>query len=138
MWFTVRILPYVSLDNRIEGASIVALDIDPLKRSVEQARLLGQEQAARTEAEAANRAKDEFLAMLAHELRNPLGPLTNAIHLLSKRDVPDADARHMLEIARRQAANLARMLDDLLDVSRISRGKIRLQRQPVELAPLVN
>src|SRR5262249_9932200 len=131
------IVPYVTHDNRIEGASIVALDIDPLKRSLEQARLLVKEQEARTGAELANRAKDEFLAMLAHELRNAVGPLSNALHTLAKAGVAKEDAARMLNIGQGQARNLARLVDDLLDVSRISRGKIRLQREPVAVEALV-
>ncbi len=84
-WYSVRILPYVTQDNKIEGASIVALDIDPLKRSFEQAQLLAKEQVARSDADKANKAKDEFLAMLAHELRNPLAPIATRTGYSSNR-----------------------------------------------------
>jgi two-component system CheB/CheR fusion protein len=136
-WYSVRVLPYITQEKQIEGASIVALDIDPLKKSLEQARLLVKEQEARFGAESANRAKDEFLAMLAHELRNTLGPLANALYLIAQPTLPKSDAAHMLDVAQRQAGNLARMLDDLLDVARVSQGKIRLQRQPLPVAALV-
>ena len=83
----------------------------------------------------ASRAKDEFLAMLGHELRNPLGAISNAAAMLitprSRRDVEHARA-----IVARQTAHLARLIDDLLDVSRIT-GKVVLNRQPLDLAELV-
>ena len=86
----------------------------------------------------ADRRKDEFIAMLAHELRNPLFPVRNALQLLrladGKRDVIEA-ARGVME---RQVAQMVRLVDDLLDVARITRGKLELRRERVELAVLVN
>jgi CheY-like chemotaxis protein len=81
----------------------------------------------------ADRRKDEFLAMLGHELRNPLAPLKNAARLLTLRGTPDAEVRGI----DRQVRQLARLVDDLLDVSRISRGKIMLQKEAVELAEVL-
>jgi signal transduction histidine kinase/ActR/RegA family two-component response regulator len=129
--------PYVTLENRIEGASIAAVDIDALKKSLEQARLLAEEQAARADAELASRSKDEFLAMLGHELRNPLAPLSNALQVLKECILPDERSRRMLEIAERQVHHLSRMLNDLLDVSRVSRGKIELRKHPITLSKLI-
>jgi PAS domain S-box-containing protein len=84
---------------------------------------------------AANRAKDEFLAMLGHELRNPLGTLTNAVAVLER--LPgDETLRHVVAIIGRQTGHLARLVDDLLDVARVTAGKIELQRRPVELRAL--
>ena len=86
----------------------------------------------------ADRSKDEFLAMLAHELRNPLAPLRNAAEILR---TPGADAAECAEaqgIMARQLGNMTRMLDDLLDVSRITAGKIELRREPVSLAEILN
>ena len=82
----------------------------------------------------ANRHKDEFLAMLAHELRNPLSPIRNAVHLLkfaSPNDPTMVGARDMID---RQVTHLVRLVDDLLDVSRITRGKIDLRQELVDLA----
>jgi PAS domain S-box-containing protein len=85
----------------------------------------------------ADRRKDEFLAMLSHELRNPLAPIRSAIHIL-ERAVPGGEqARKAQAIIDRQAGHLARLVDDLLDVTRITRGKIRLQREPLDLGELV-
>ena len=84
---------------------------------------------------AANQAKDEFLAMLGHELRNPLGTLTNAVAVLER--LPgDETMRHVVAIIGRQTGHLARLVDDLLDVARVTSGKIELQRRPVELRAL--
>jgi PAS domain S-box-containing protein len=85
----------------------------------------------------ADRRKDEFLAMLAHELRNPLAPIRTALHLLGQPDAAGADARQAREMVARQVQNLVRLVDDLLDVSRITRGKIQLRVEPLELAAVV-
>ena len=85
----------------------------------------------------ADRRKDEFLATLAHELRNPLAPIRNGLQIL-KLAGDDADAaEHALTMMDRQLAQMVRLIDDLLDVSRISRGKVELQRCPVDLAAVV-
>lgn len=85
----------------------------------------------------ADRRKDEFLAMLAHELRNPLTAVVSASHLLEDAATEDPQARRALTVIRRQTAHLARLVDDLLDVSRITRGKVELQRVPVDLGEVV-
>ena len=103
-------------------------------------RSLHREVAERARAEEAlqeaDRNKDEFLAMLAHELRNPLAPIHNALQLM--RMQPSAgQSQWAQEVIQRQLAYLTRLVDDLLDVSRITRGKITLTREPVEVATLV-
>lgn len=85
----------------------------------------------------ADRRKDEFLATLAHELRNPLAPIRNALHLLSLEDPSGSDAQFCHNIIERQVENLVRLVDDLLDVSRITRGKIELQKERVSVANVV-
>ncbi len=85
----------------------------------------------------ADRRKDEFLALLGHELRNPLAPISNALHVLK---LPGADAAitgRAREMMERQVEHMVRLVDDLLDVSRIMRGKVQLRREPVELATAV-
>jgi PAS domain S-box-containing protein len=85
----------------------------------------------------ADRRKDEFLATLAHELRNPLAPIRNGIEVL-KHAPPDAKASAaVLEMMDRQLAQMVRLVDDLLDVSRISRGKIKLRTEPIELSAAI-
>ncbi|HEX7785282.1 MAG TPA: PAS domain S-box protein [Methylomirabilota bacterium] len=115
----------------------VSLDI------TERIELENEGRARREEAEAlagslqaANQAKDEFLAMLGHELRNPLGTLSNAVAVL-KRLEGDETTRHVVEIIGRQTAQLTHLVKDLLDIARVTSGKIDLQRRPVELRALV-
>ena len=85
----------------------------------------------------ADRQKDEFLAMLAHELRNPLAPITNASELLLHTLRPEGRTRIAIDMIRRQTAHLTRLVDDLLDVSRITQGRIQLKRQSVDLADVI-
>jgi len=101
----------------------------------ERARLFELEKAARAEAESASRAKDEFLAMLGHELRNPLSPIVTALQLMRLRG--DTSAPKERAIIERQVKHLVGLVDDLLDVSRITRGKIELRREPVEMAEVI-
>jgi PAS domain S-box-containing protein len=88
---------------------------------------------ARRQAEQANRAKDEFIAMMGHELRNPLAPMLTALSLMKLR----GNTSREQEVLERQVAHLTRLVEDLLDVSRITRGKIELHRRPVELSDVV-
>jgi signal transduction histidine kinase len=85
----------------------------------------------------ANRHKTEFLATLAHELRNPLAPISNAVSALRVGHGDAKVARAALGMFERQVGQLARLVDDLLDSARVTRGKIVLRKQPVELLPIV-
>jgi signal transduction histidine kinase/CheY-like chemotaxis protein len=99
--------------------------------AIDNARAHAQTEAALRQAESANRAKDEFLAILGHELRNPLAPIVTALHLMKRRDAHvHADERAIIE---RQVAHLSRLVDDLLDVSRITQGKVQLALERVDL-----
>ena len=93
---------------------------------------------ARRVLELADRQKDEFLAMLAHELRNPLAPIGNASEFLSRVLPGHQRAQSAIEMIKRQTAQLTRMVDDLLDVSRITRGRIHLRQHPVDLASVIS
>ena len=119
------------------GAVIEVRDVT-IEKTLEAARraLLENEQRARSEAEASNRAKDEFLAMLGHELRNPLAAITNASHLLGNRRTDQLPQAR--EVIQRQSAHLARLVDDLLDAARVASGKIVLALGPVDLAEVVS
>ena len=81
----------------------------------------------------ADRRKDEFLAMLAHELRNPLTPIHNALQIMRRAKLPIQEVERLHGLIERQTSHLLRLVDDLLDVARISRGKIELRREPFEL-----
>jgi signal transduction histidine kinase len=91
---------------------------------------------ARERLQEAARRKDEFLAMLSHELRNPLAPIRNAVTLLVEDNDPGVQ-RRAREILDRQVSHMTRLVDDLLDIARISRGKVDLQQRPVPLREVV-
>jgi len=104
-----------------------------LMASLEQA--LRSQEDALDQARRAGRAKDEFLAVLGHELRNPLSPIVTALDLMDMRDEPSA--RRERGIMRRQVTHLKRLVDDLLDVSRIASGKLTIEARPLNLADTV-
>jgi signal transduction histidine kinase/DNA-binding response OmpR family regulator len=106
----------------VTGIAVVAFEVTELTK-------------ARREAESANRAKDEFLAMLGHELRNPLAPIQTALQLMRLRNYPGAERERT--IIERQVRNMVALVDDLLDVSRITRGKVQLKHLRVDLAEIV-
>src|SRR5262249_48163316 len=91
----------------------------------------------RLQLENADRQKDEFLAMLAHELRNPLAPIRNASELLKRTDQPDTRAQTAIDSVKRQVNHLTRLVDDLLDISRITRSRIELKREHVRIDEVV-
>ena len=93
-----------------------------------------REQTARELAARSSRIKDEFLPMLAHELRNPLAPILNAVDLLNIRETQDPQLIRIHALIKRQVRQMARLLDDLLDLSRITTGKMFLQKRPVAVA----
>jgi two-component system CheB/CheR fusion protein len=86
---------------------------------------------------AADRRKDQFLAMLAHELRNPLAPIRNAVELMRQVETQDPSFQPSREMVERQVKHLARLVDDLLDVSRLTHGSIRLRKEPVDLGAVI-
>jgi PAS domain S-box-containing protein len=121
--------PLRAVDGNIEGILVIAFDVtDEVTARNEMSRL-------RSAAEAANRTKDEFLAMLGHELRNPLAPILTALQLMSLRG--DQGAVKERTVIDRQVRHLMRLVDDLLDVSRIARGKIELRQQSIDLGQIV-
>lgn len=103
----------------------------------ERSRLMEQEQVARREAEQANRSKDEFLAVLGHELRNPLGAISAGIEVLNRISPDGGQPARMRQIIARQTRHLARLMDDLLDVARVIAGKIQLSVHPVSVKATV-
>jgi signal transduction histidine kinase len=126
---TSRVEEIAELDEALErSAQLLA------ERRRERDQHLEQANEARAAAEASARAKDEFLAMLGHELRNPLSPIVTALHLLRLRR---ADGEREYAVIERQVRHLTRLVDDLLDVSRITRGKLELKRQPLEIHQVV-
>jgi PAS domain S-box-containing protein len=131
-WALGIVTPTQDADGKHIGYSKILRDMTDRKRSQD---LLHQQADSLREAD---RRKDEFLAMLAHELRNPLAPIRNALHVVQMRGEERREAvRLAWEMIERQVETLVRLVDDLLDVSRISRGKINLEKQPVDVALIV-
>ncbi|WP_322102569.1 PAS domain S-box protein [Paraburkholderia sp. J41] len=122
-WFETGCAPWFSANGEYRGHVGVSIDITEAVRAEDALK-------------EADRRKDEFLATLAHELRNPLAPIANAMHLLRRHDV-SADSRPILEMLDRQVHHMVRLIDDLMEVSRITRGKIGLVKAPVALAEIV-
>jgi PAS domain S-box-containing protein len=126
-----RFVPLRDDAGHVVAAMAVALDVTERRQAeAERERLL---QALRD----ADRRKDHFLAMLSHELRNPLAPIRNSVYILDRAPPGGDQARRAHAVIDRQVHHLTRLVDDLLDVTRINRGKIRLQRQRLELDALV-
>jgi PAS domain S-box-containing protein len=121
---SLTVSPIRDAEGRIIGASKIGRDITQEKRI----------EAERLEAE---RRKDEFLAMLAHELRNPLSAISGAAQLFGKLETEE-ELEWAKEVVLRQVKHLTRLIDDLLDVSRISRGKISLRKETIDLSPIVS
>ena len=116
----------------------VAQQRDELKAATEEiTRLLKESRQFSLALQEADQRKDEFLAMLAHELRNPLAPVRNAVEILRLEGISKADVSQAREIISRQVSHMARLVDDLLDVARIARGKVRLRTEHCDLAAIV-
>jgi two-component system CheB/CheR fusion protein len=135
---SLTVSPMKDFAGRIVGASKIARDISDRKRADEalQAAKHSAER-AKAVAEQANRAKDHFLAVLSHELRTPLTPVVVGLSMLADRTDLDLAMRETLETVRRNVELEARLIDDLLDVSRIARGKIELKRTAVLLSTII-
>ncbi len=136
-FFKFNLEPMRDARGQVHGMMAVALDISELVRA---RRVLERAQVERekllVELEAASRAKDEFLAMLGHELRNPLAPIVTALQLMRLRG--DSQTTREQNIIERQVKHLVRLVDDLLDVSRITRGKVELKKESVELGEVLS
>ncbi len=132
-----------SVQNSRRAALNLMADAVESRRQLEASNqaLREREESLRESAEElarADRAKDEFLAMLAHELRNPLAPLRNAAEVLRAPAAGAAQRDHAQDVLDRQIENMSRMIDDLLDVSRITEGKIELRKSPVDLGSILS
>ena len=175
-WHTVRIRPYRTLENRIEGAVLVVVDVHDLKTSQEQHKRLSEMLAQarepimvwewdgtlsywnrgcelvygysvadalaelRVQAEElreSDKNRTDFLLTLAHELRNPLTALRNAAQVVNMPGADAAKLTHTSELMARQIRNMARMIDDLLDVVKIARGEVELRRTPLDLRSVI-
>ncbi len=130
-WLDVAVSPILGVDRK-------AVRLLAISRDVTARRALEETLAERAaELGRADRSKDEFLAMLAHELRNPLAPLRNAAEILQAAEATSEEREQAKGIIVRQIENMSRMIDDLLDVSRITEGKIELRKQPVAIEAIL-
>jgi PAS domain S-box-containing protein len=120
--------PLIDAQGQVYGTGHISHDITSIKQT--EAAL----NAVNEQLRQAHRQKDEFLATLAHELRNPLAPILTAVELIRLRQPPDEAVRRASAIIARQTAHLTRLVDDLLDVSRITMGTIQLRLEPLDLA----
>jgi len=131
----------VTKDGRQLDISLTVSPVHDEQGRVVAASKVARDITQRTQTEAAlreaNRRKDEFLAVLAHELRNPLAPIRNSLHILRLTSRRDRMSDQVTDMMERQVEQMTRLVDDLLEVSRITRGTIELRKEPVDLAGIV-
>jgi signal transduction histidine kinase/ActR/RegA family two-component response regulator len=132
--FIASYYPIKNGNGRVLGVNAVVVEITQRKKiEEERERLLRQEKAAREEAEAANRMKDEFLATISHELRTPLTSILGWARMLTRGGLSEHQARHALDVIAQSAKAQNRLIEDILDTSRIITGRLKLDAQPVEI-----
>jgi signal transduction histidine kinase len=132
-------VPYRNEAGEVIGLIGISNDIsDRVQLERDRERLLAQEQTAREAAERANRIKDEFLAVVSHELRTPLNPILGWSQLLRRGTLGPEKTEHALTTIERNAQLQSQLIDDLLDISRILRGKLSLNMLPVNLATVLS
>ena len=135
---SLTVSPIIDGDGRVVGASKIARDITDRKRSeAVRERLLAAEQALRAEAERSSRMKDEFLAILSHELRTPLTSMLGWTRVLRARKLDEIATASALEVLERNTRLMAQLIDDLLDMSRIISGKLKIEQEPVDLVTVI-
>jgi two-component system, chemotaxis family, CheB/CheR fusion protein len=137
-WFLMRMHPYRTPSNVIAGVVMSFIDVTKLKATEAALRDAVAERGRAEQAlRDADQRKDQFLAVLSHELRNPLAPLSNSLHVLSHAAPGSDGARRAQEVIERQVGHLTRLVDDLLDTTRVSHGKLQLHREHLDLGDLV-
>ena len=135
---SITVSPVCDEQGKIIGASKIARDISERKRLEEQReKLLALEKLARTEAESASRLKDEFLAMVSHELRSPLNAISGWATLLQSGNLSEEHAAHGLSTILRSVRTQDQLIEDLLDISRIASGRFRVNMRPFDLISTV-
>lgn len=134
-WANVVISPIRDAQGTLVGFAKVTRDLSERKRAQEEQAARQVAEAARQAAEEANRAKDEFLAMLGHELRNPLAPIATALQLMQMRG--DGSTSREQQVIERQVRHMMRLVDDLLDVSRITRGTLALSLELLDVRDVI-
>jgi two-component system CheB/CheR fusion protein len=152
-WYLLRIHPYRTADNKIDGAVLVLLGIDEIKRSqqaqrdseerlqlaLEESKHLAEKlNQHMEELKVADQKKNDFIAVLSHELRNPLAPIVNAVAILRTQGVSESKLEWCRDVIERQVQQMVRLMDDLLDVGRIGHGKMTLRKRRVALTTVIN
>lgn len=138
VWFTERGRVVPDPDGKPERMVGITRDVTAEREAAqERERLLREAREARDEAQSASRAKDEFLAMLSHELRNPLNVIAGGIAILDRVGKPDEQTARTRHLIGRQVRHLAHLMDDLLDIVRVTTGKMVLNRRPLDLGAAV-
>lgn len=130
-WFRLQVRPYKTIDNKIDGAVLALVDIDDLKQT------LNEVKKARSDAEKANRSKDLFLATLSHELRTPLTAILSWAQMISSGKLDANKIKQGATVIEENSKTQAKLIDDLLDVSRIISGKLPLENQEVDPTSVV-
>ncbi len=120
-----------------DDTRLLQMVADRIALAIDNARLFEEERAARHEAEAASVAKDEFLTTISHELRTPLTPIIGWIHMIRNGILPDKEQAHGLSVIEKNSHALKRLINDLLDMSAILSGKMRMEELPVPLEPVI-
>jgi PAS domain S-box-containing protein len=131
-WYSLRVQPYKTLKDRVEGAVVTMIDVTDRKRTEDELR------AAYEHAEAATRAKDEFLSVVSHELRTPLVSIMGYTQLLDVSTVDAALIRRIVTVVEKNSKIQLQLIEDLLDTARMMSGKLRLELQPLDLAGVIN
>lgn len=130
-WMAYKVLTLPDGDGRPIGFATVSQDVTERKRLTDDLHRFALDLSD------ADRRKNEFLALLAHELRNPLAPISNTVRALRRGAIDTETVHAASQLLERQVGQMSRLVDDLLDMSRISRGKIELRQDHIELAPIV-
>ncbi|MDQ3062403.1 MAG: ATP-binding protein, partial [Acidobacteriota bacterium] len=126
-----------SLEVLTSVSNAIALGIERKQTEAERERLLISEQQARENAETANRAKDEFIAIVSHELRSPLNAMLGWTRILQEQKPNEEMTSYALDVIVRNARSQSKLIEDLLDIARLNEGKLRLELLPIELAPII-
>lgn len=135
-WFDVYAFRFGAAENR--QVAVLFNDITARKEiEIERERLLEKEQQARETAEQANYAKDEFIALVSHELRSPLNAMLGWTRILQNQNPDEETKAYALDVIIRNARSQSRLIEDLLDIARVGKGKLRVELEPTELIPII-
>jgi K+-sensing histidine kinase KdpD len=136
-WLAIHVGRLVYRPFTDDDARLLELVAFRVALAIDNARLFEEERSARREAELASRAKDEFLTTISHELRTPLTPIIGWVHMIRNDLLPEKEISHGLEVIEKNSHSLKRLINDLLDMSAILSGKMRMEEMPLRLEAVV-